>query len=374
MPNESIPPPARSQLPFRIAFFLVASIVLGLIVALPFAIRSLTDDLFNSVESNVYPFQGLTATAARGQIHISIVDLDEARLRATLRLSGHRNCPGQCPPGNRVVLFSLWSTDGDAAGSPPSAKVDMTNASSVVSDDLTLPVHGHPTLYPFDTYELWLGVGVAALLPDGSVRPITRDESAGMLRATIQEQLPRESMGAPQPLSLTDIDDPSQPYQLVGAERLVFTRPIHERVLAVLLVLLVAAAACYAVFMRPLHDLVINSGGLVLGVWGIRALLSPGTASRTLVDLSLSLVILFLLSAITFRALQFLWGRGGFSWRRPAPPVTAEAAPAAPAADAAPARPDAPPARLDAPPARPDAPPARPDAPTETPKPGERAA
>ena len=101
-----------------------------------------------------------------------------------------------------------------------------------------------------------------------------------------------------------DVQDPTDPYELLGVEVLHFSRPLHERVLAVLLV---AAAAAYAVFMRPLHDLVINSGGLVLGVWGIRALLSPGTATRTLVDLSLSIVILFLLSAITFRALQFLY-------------------------------------------------------------------
>lgn len=316
MPKEPTPSRTASPLPFRIAFVLVAAIVVGLVVALPFAVRSITEDLFNSVEGTIYPFQGLTATAARGQIHISVVDLDEARLRATLRLSGHRSCTAQCPPGNRVVLFSLWSTDGDAAGSPPSAKVDMTNASSVVSDSLTLPVHGHPTLYPFDSYELWLGVGVAALMPDGSVRPITREESAGMLRVTIQEQLPRETMEQPTALALTEIDDANQPYQLLGAERLVFKRPLHEQLLAVLLVLLVAAAACYAVFMRPLHDLVISSGGLVLGVWGVRAIMSPGTASRTLVDLTLSLVILFVLSAITFRALQFLWSRGGFSWPR----------------------------------------------------------
>lgn len=77
----------------------------------------------------------------------------------------------------------------------------------------------------------------------------------------------------------------------------------------------VVAAAAYAVFMRPLHDLVINSGGLVLGVWGIRSLLTPGTATQTLVDLMLSMVILFLLGAITFRAMQYLYQHGGFGHR-----------------------------------------------------------
>jgi len=40
--------------------------------------------------------------------------------------------------------------------------------------------------------------------------------------------------------------------------------PVTGRVVAVLLVLLVAAAA-YSVFLRPLHDLVLNSGALVIG-------------------------------------------------------------------------------------------------------------
>ena len=325
MANESAPRSSRVKFAFRIAFFLVAGLILAIVAALPLAIRSLADDLFTSVESPVYVFDGLSATAARGQINISIVDLDESRLKASIRVSGHRTCPAPavCPPGHRIVLFSLWSSDGDAAGMPPSAKLDLTGAQSIATDNVELPIHGHPTLYPFDTYDLWLGVGLAAILPDGNIRPITRQEAAGLLRVTVQEKLPRESMIDPVSLPPMDVQDPTHPYELLGVEVLHFSRPLHERVLAVLLVLLVAAAAAYAVFMRPLHDLVINSGGLVLGVWGIRALLSPGTATRTLVDLSLSIVILFLLSAITFRALQFLYQQGEFRKQpadRPAEP------------------------------------------------------
>ena len=66
----------------------------------------------------------------------------------------------------------------------------------------------------------------------------------------------------------------------------------------------------YAVFMRPLDDLVINCGGLILGVWGIRSILSPSNpAYLTAVDLALSVVILFLLGAITMRALQHVHRR-----------------------------------------------------------------
>ena len=71
--------------------------------------------------------------------------------------------------------------------------------------------------------------------------------------------------------------DPRDPHN-PDADRFVLT-PLHARLLAVLLVVLIAAAAAYAVLMRPVHELAISSGGLVLGVWGIRALLTPGTAN-----------------------------------------------------------------------------------------------
>jgi hypothetical protein len=311
------PPPA---LRFRIAFFLVAAIVVALVVMVPFAATSLFYDLFTSVASDVHTVLGdrtSGGTVERDQIHVGIVDIDESRLHVTLRVSGHRVCPTACATDARIVFFSVGTDEASTAGMPPSAHVDLSSSQAMVSQTIELPVHGHPTLYPFDVYELRLGIGVADLEKNQPVRPLTRQEAQSHLAVTVQEALPRENMLMPQSLTPGDGEVDTDPYQLQSVTSLRFFRPVHERVLAVLLVVLVAAAAAYAVFMRPLHDLVINSGGLVLGVWGIRSLLTPGTASRTLIDLSLSLVILFLLGAITFRALQFLSCRGGFRRRPP---------------------------------------------------------
>jgi hypothetical protein len=314
------PAPEPTGLRFRVAFFLVAGIVVALVITLPFAIRSLINDLSSSVEGNVYTLVGDSAAGSereRNQVHLGVIDLDESRLRVTLRVSAHRVCPTGCPTGNRVVLFSVGSDESATAGMPPSGRIDLTPSQSVVSESIDLPLRGHPTLYPFDEYELWLGVGLADLAANQADRPLTRQESQGLLTVTVQEVLPRENMEPPVSVAPSIIEEATDPYELQGVAVMRFSRPVHERVIAVLLVVLVAAAAAYAVFMRPLHDLVINSGGLVLGVWGIRSLLSPGTASRTLVDLSLSLVIMFLLSAITFRALEFLYARSGFRRRPP---------------------------------------------------------
>src|SRR4051812_13499576 len=79
---------------------------------------------------------------------------------------------------------------------------------------------------------------------------------------------------------------------------------------AVLLIVLIAAAAAMAVFLRPLLGLVVGVGGLVLGVWGIRSGLVAGRITyTTVVDLSLAVVLLFLLGAITVRSLLTLWDR-----------------------------------------------------------------
>jgi hypothetical protein len=114
-------------------------------------------------------------------------------------------------------------------------------------------------------------------------------------------------------------DDDAIPYAY--AFGVSFDRPRYLRLLTVILVVLIAAAAAYAVFMRPLEDLVVNSGALVLGVWGIRGILTPGNMYYlTAVDLALSIVIIFLLGAITVRALMYIHDRGDMRVLRRRPP------------------------------------------------------
>jgi hypothetical protein len=75
----------------------------------------------------------------------------------------------------------------------------------------------------------------------------------------------------------------------------------------------------------------VGSGTLVLGVWGIRAvMLASNIGYTTMVDLSLALILLFLLGGITLRVLLALCERnrlrlpgrlrGPAAWRAAAPP------------------------------------------------------
>ena len=308
----------------RVGLFVLATLLVGTAAVLPFALRSMVKEIAEPPEGQVFTLlsaPGVALAPDHSRLHVSLIDLDEARLRVTLHVSGHHVCADRCTDTERIIFFSHGTTEAATAGMPPSAKVDLITPQAVVAETVTLPISGHPSRYPFDTYQLRLGVALARVLPDGAVRPDSRAGGAGRLWMTIQDLLPREIMSEPatlDPDSAREVDDP---YELQVLALLEFERPLHARLLVVLLVVLIAAAAACAVLMARLHDLVISSGALVLGVWGIRNLLTPGTTYRTIVDLALSAVVIFLLGAITVRALQLCYAESDLHLgrRRPEP-------------------------------------------------------
>src|SRR5262249_12361076 len=91
-------------------------------------------------------------------------------------------------------------------------------------------------------------------------------------------------------------------FDYFAIDALRFSRWRAGQGLTVVLILLIAAAAAYAVFLRSLHDLILSVGGLVIGVWGIRAILVPSSiGGRPGRAGGLALVIMFLLGALSIR-------------------------------------------------------------------------
>ena len=199
-----------------------------------------------------------------------MVGLDEVQRRVTLQVSGQHDCGAACDHTDRLFFFSLRSNQGaTAAGPPPSATMDLPPTNLLATQKLDLPIGGEPNRYPFDVYELRLGITLGRVQPDGSVAPYPPDSAAAGLVLTVQEQLPREEMAPPRALDPAALPAGPAPYPYLTVASLTFARPLFLQVLTILLVLLIGAAAVYAVFMRPLPELIINVGGVILGVWGI---------------------------------------------------------------------------------------------------------
>jgi len=310
-----------SRLQYRIAFFLASLVALGLLVTLPFSVKSVVDDVFGSATGRVVKLTRGRPDSARPnhtKLHLAFVSLDETQLLASIRVSGHHRCV-ECNWSNRVLFVAVTAEDLYADGMPPSAGVTLTKANSEISEMIQLPVRGHPIHYPFDSYRLVVGVALQRLRGDSQPQTLSAAEASGHLFLSVQEMLTRQVMIGPTMMDPASIRAADDPFEYVEAFEVNFERLPYLRVLAVMLVLLITSAAAYSVFLRPLADLVLNSGALVLGVWAIRSILTPGNLYyQTAVDLALSMVIVFTLGAILVRALIYAHGEAGLGpFRRP---------------------------------------------------------
>ena len=304
----------RRRLGYRAAFTITAVVLLAIVVTLPFSLGGVVDDLLGPPTGEVIPITTASHAAAaptHSSVHLAFVALNEVELMVKLRISGHYVCRNDCDVSHRIILVSVAEDDADAEGLPPSVKFTLPPDGEAFSQTFELPIRGYPIHYPFDQYGIVLAAALQRVHADGRVETLTPDEAQGQLYLTVQELLPRQRMSHPLVLAPESARTEGDPLTYVDVFSVSFERPPYIRALAVLLILLIAAAAAHSIFLRPLEELFINAGTLVLGIWGIRAILVPGNpAYVTAVDLALSVVIIFLLGGITIRALLFVHDRG----------------------------------------------------------------
>ena len=289
-------------------------------VMVPFAVTSVVSDVTAPQSHRVYDLTpDRSRPATRTHLHLDLIGVDEWQRTVTLRVTGQHICAAPCTSqGVAVLIISIPEDYAQGQGLPPAQEVMFqSERSQPLNQTIELPLYGEPVHYPFDAYRLTLRL-MPRRVPLAGTAFSTGAASTG---APPEEQNLFASLRATPPrMSVIDFStDSNDVVEGLGPAsvdlptiRISLGRPVYLKVLTVLLVMLVTAAAAFAVFLRALGDLVLNSGALVLGVWGIRAvLLGAAVPGLTAVDLALSVVILFLLLAITVRAVLYLSQRSG---------------------------------------------------------------
>jgi hypothetical protein len=303
----------------RVALALVGLLVLLIVVLLPVALASVFFTLVGVPYDQVYSWSAPGSAAPDGHVrlHVQIVGIDPWQELVTLRVAGNHICPPGCNWQDRVVFFSLSPDSLGAEGLPPSATVTLPATDIQVTQTVQLPISSQPIRYPFDVYDLRLAVALQRVGPDNVVHTLTPAEAQGRLFLTIQDRVPLLSMKEPTTIDPASVQTPGVPFDYLGVESMVFHRPLWLPVLTILLLLLIAAAAAYAVFLRPWLELIATAGTLVLGIWGIRAVMVANNITyTTTVDLWLALILLFLLGGTTLRVLLALCERNRLRLRR----------------------------------------------------------
>lgn len=324
LPAQRVLASARNERAHRAALIATVAVLVMVLLALPFALRSMAGTLFGEQETILYDLVAesvvppvVTEPVAndRNYVNIAVVNLDPASGQATFAISGNRFCPSNCTQVE-ITLIALDDNAAQRRGLPPTATITLGPNDRVFSESVELPVRGRPNRYPFDTYEIWLGMAVQATAPDGA--PLSLEElfERDATVVTLQSQLNYLEMAPPVAIDPSRATAATDPYAIALVEDLRFERPPYVKILAVLLVTLIAVSGTIALLRRDVDDLLLGIGGLILGVWGIRSVLNsqplPGV---TAIDLALSLVILIMLLGLTVR-LTLHFHRGS-NWRWP---------------------------------------------------------
>src|SRR5262249_12263601 len=156
-------------------------------------------------------------------------------------------CRAPCTWDDAILLVSLPARYARGQGLPPAQEVRFPALrSQPVNQTVTLPVDGEPVRYPFDRYEFTLGVLVRHENPDGAdvcASPQATGTEGQQLSASLRMAAPRMTISEPAMVAREELDPaaPTLPYYLTV--RMTFSRPLYLKVLTVLLVLLVTAAA-----------------------------------------------------------------------------------------------------------------------------------
>ncbi len=292
---------------YRLALAASLVLVAFVIVMLPLAIRSMgevlgraPDPLFDFVTGR--QIDPTTAQKEATYINLGLVTLDEENGLITIAISGNRTCGSECA----TITMTLTALDNDAdqrRGLPPSITITIKPSDVVFSQSVQLPVRGQPSLYPFDDYSLWLGVGGIVTTSDGRSVEITPDTIPTHAVVSFQNRINDMVMDTPMPIDPQVARSETDPFHFLAVQSLNFTRPAYLEVLTVVLVMLIAVSAAMALFTRGIDELALGFGSLILGIWGVRSVLMPTSLSTaTAVDLALTWIILFLLLGLIVRA------------------------------------------------------------------------
>ena len=322
--ETAVDPNPASRRRYLTAFVVMVVVLVIVLAMLPAAISSMIGDLRGEGNDQAYDlFTGAPVDHDAPIpdnitfVNIAITSLNEANGTATLILSGHRTCPTPCPPF-QATFYSLGNDAARRHGLPPSATVDVPADPGSYTFAIDLPLHGTSQNYPFDKYTLTLGVVIALQLPNGAEQLInSREVLLHSAMVTLEDRVARLNMNPPQTIDPATARAPGDPFAFLVVDQLTWERPLHLRILAALLVVLITVSGIFALGLRSLHELVLGIGGIILGIWGVRSIVVQSQLPDvTLIDLVLGFVILLLLVGLAIRATAYFYVKSGLRLRK----------------------------------------------------------
>src|SRR5215218_3375673 len=126
---------------YRTARFLVATVLLAVIVTLPFTLSSIWEEMTTPPEGPVFrlpPPANAPEQPVSSRLHLATVAFDDLTRLVSLRITGQHTCTAACPWTSRMVLYSLDEDELGTEGLPYNVTVAMPDASGPVVQTVQL--------------------------------------------------------------------------------------------------------------------------------------------------------------------------------------------------------------------------------------------
>src|ERR671932_2326341 len=201
----------RIRLGHRIGFAVITTLLLFILVSLPLALSSVAQELLQpQARFGAALFDPTIPPAeTHSRLTVDLIDLNEWEQTVKIQVSGIHVCHPACSWNDRFLFVSALdglSLDPEREGLPPAQSVTIPPTAQDLNQDITLPLTGYPIRYPFDSYQLGLGVIMQRVFADGSVQNLSPAEAAGHLSLHLANHLPRMIMHEPSPINAQSAD------------------------------------------------------------------------------------------------------------------------------------------------------------------------
>lgn len=291
-------------------FFIVAAVLfIASLSSLPWAISGIVEEVITPPTTSSYDMsdQETVGPHPYADLELRVTKLDDVGRQALISIFGYYKCGEECGKFTETLVFySVDEFDSELDNIPPSRTLKLPEKDGSVDFKMDFPVQGNVLFYPFDQYKLGIGVILKREMPDGTVEIFSQEEIKGRLYLTFQEEVTRLTSTSVQDVPPEKVKPIDAPFDYAFVTEVIFERPPYLIVFVMLVLTLLSCVTIYTMIKRPFDQLIINVGGLLIGIWSVRNLmLGAGfTLDVTLADMVLVANVVFILMALIFRGMN----------------------------------------------------------------------
>ena len=315
-----------SKIAYKTLFWIALSFFIFVMFFLPASIKSIIDNAKYPGREAFVISQPAKFDKNYTILKLKLTSFDEANQKANFNVSGQHVCRTECGAyTQRVRFFAITLDDASSNDIPTGYSLSFPNVTDEISQNFSLSMGGDIFFYPFDKYQLGLGITFDILAADKSELPITIEQANNRFQLHFAEESTKIAMSSFKKIAPQSIKPIDANFDYLFAFTSEYERPVYLKVVVSIVVLITALVSIYLAITQPFDKLVIGSASVTIGIFGSRSLLLANVpADVTLIDTLFLIIVTLNLVALIFVGMNFYHKKADLKilpWAKASSPV-----------------------------------------------------